>query len=172
MNIEIHEVPLDKKAILKGFLNDYLVELAPYAEDDPSQHDPLEYPYFDFYWTEPNRIPLFIIVDEQMAGFVLVRTDTQDHTSGGEAKNTIAEFYVIPQLRLQGIGEQVATWIFSTYPGKWMVAQLAKHSKAQKFWRTIICRYTQGYYEEVFHNNERWFGPVQYFDNTKFKCNE
>jgi len=166
MNIEIHEVPLEGKPVLKELMDQYLAELVPYSEDVLDIHDPLEYRYFDLYWSEPNRLPLFVLVDGRLAGFALIRTQVENHIAGGEVRNSIAEFFIIPSFRLQRIGETIATQIFNTYPGKWMIAQLAEHNGAQMFWRTIIHRYTQGRYKEVFHNDQHWYGPVQHFDNT------
>ena len=172
MNIEIHEVPREGKSVLKQLMDEYLAELIQYAGDDPDEYAPLEYRYFDLYWSEPSRSPFFVLVDNRLAGFVLVRKDVADHIARGESKNTIAEFFIIPSYRLQGIGEKTAIQIFNTYPGKWMIAQLAQHTGAQIFWRKIIHRYTLGRYDEVFHNNQDWNGTVQHFDNTLIILNQ
>jgi ribosomal protein S18 acetylase RimI-like enzyme len=91
--------PADR-ALLRGLLADYLLELdgtvAPY-------------PYFDAYWSEPERLPFLIEANSDVAGFCLVRV-----LDGGWH---IAEFSVLPEKRRKGVGRAA-------------VDEIARHARA------------------------------------------
>ena len=53
---------------------------------------------------------------------------------------------------------------FDLFPRRWEVRQTARNVAATAFWRTTIARYTDGRFEEVLFDDERWHGPVQSFD--------
>ena len=78
--------PADRQ-LLRRLLADYLLEL------DGSV---TPYPYFDAYWSEPDRLPFLIEADREVAGLCLVRV-----LDGGWH---IAEFSVRPEKRREGIG--------------------------------------------------------------------
>jgi ribosomal protein S18 acetylase RimI-like enzyme len=70
--------------------------LADYLHEFDGRTTP--YPYFDAYWTEPERLPFLITTDDAFAGFCLVR--------GVKGAWQIAEFSVLPELRRSGIGRE------------------------------------------------------------------
>lgn len=72
---------------LRRLLADYLFEFDGRTEP---------YPYFDAYWSEPERLPLLIEADGELAGFCLIRV-VDDGWS-------IAEFSVLPARRRTGVG--------------------------------------------------------------------
>ena len=82
--------PADRE-LLRQLLADYLYEFD--GRTTP-------YPYFDAYWTEPERLPFLITNDDDIAGFCLIRV-----VNGGWQ---VAEFSVLPEQRRSGIGRQAA----------------------------------------------------------------
>lgn len=78
--------PSDREP-LRQLLADYLFEFD--GETEP-------YPYFDAYWSEPERLPFLIEDGEEVVGLCLVRV-----RDGGWS---IAEFYVVPDRRRGGVG--------------------------------------------------------------------
>lgn len=54
------------------------------------------YPHFEAYWSEPERLPMLLETDGEVAGFCLIRV------RGGDW--SIAEFSVVPEKRRGGIG--------------------------------------------------------------------
>lgn len=79
-------------------LDDYLREFAELEGSTVSRDSTghIVYEWFDAYWTEDARLPFWIRADRAIAGLCLLRQVGQ----AGE----IAEFYVVPALRRQGIG--------------------------------------------------------------------
>ena len=73
--------------MLRQLLADYLVEFDGRTEP---------YPYFDAYWSEPERLPFLLEEDGEAVGLCLVRV-----RDGGWS---IAEFYVVPDRRRGGVG--------------------------------------------------------------------
>ncbi|MDB5178578.1 MAG: putative phosphoribulokinase [Patescibacteria group bacterium] len=139
----------DKKS-LSTLLHDYQMELLNEAG---------EYKYLSSYFTDSDRSAFFIYADGKVAGFVLVNK----HTLIEENAHSIAEFYVVPNSRRQGIGERAAELAFRKFPGKWEVAQMEANQLAIRFWRNVIGEVTNGEYEENTLNSDIWHGPVQTF---------
>src|SRR5437660_10524400 len=59
-----------------------------------------EYVYFDSYWTEPDRTPLLIRADGQLAGFALINTFSH---SGLPLDHAGAAFFVVRKHRREGV---------------------------------------------------------------------
>lgn len=155
MNIEIRSVEIKEKEILRKMLEEYEREISPESNG--------EYKYFDSYWENDNRWPFFIIVDKEIAGFVLVNEHCLVNTG---AKN-MSEFYIKKEYRKQRIGLQAAFIVFDKFLGKWEVREIIENPKAHEFWLKVIDEYTDGKYEEVVMDNEKWRGWVQSFDKIQ-----
>lgn len=117
-----------------------------------------EYPYFDAYWTEPERFPFFIKVGPQRVGLALVRELLIN-------RYAIAEFFVVRKYRRLGVGRQAALQLFQRFPAEWHIAQQAANIPSQLFWRKIIAEYTNGIYQEVL-NESQPHGRKQIFNGT------
>lgn len=50
----------------------------------------------------------------------------------------VAEFYMVPRWRRQGLGVRLAAALFDTAPGPWTVKQLANADDARTFWRSAL----------------------------------
>jgi predicted acetyltransferase len=87
MDTRLRRVAQDERDPLRELLTAYLLEF-------DGQTTP--YRYFDEYWSEPERVPLFIEVDGKIAGFCFIRRHGLDWM--------IAEFTVVPEWRRKGIG--------------------------------------------------------------------
>jgi ribosomal protein S18 acetylase RimI-like enzyme len=90
VSVTLREAGLDDREQLRRLLADYLYEFDGRTEP---------YPYFDAYWTEPDRLPFLIVADGEAVGICLVRT----REDGGWS---IAEFSVVPARRRAGVGRQ------------------------------------------------------------------
>ncbi len=143
-NIQINEATLDEKPILRQLLELYEYDFSEFERTDVGPHGIYGYRYLDHYWTEPDCHPYLIRVDGQLAGFVLVNR----HGASGQARWSLAEFFVMRKYRKQGVGEFAATFVFNLWPGEWEVSQAASHPGSTAFWRKVIGRYTGGGLEE------------------------
>lgn len=68
----------------------------------------------------------------------------------------VAEFYIIPTERRQGMGTKLAYSIFDAFGGDWQVRQIAGADQAVIFWRTAISQYTNNNYEESIIDDPKW----------------
>ena len=71
---KIQIVPAKRMEEMRKHFYNYLTEL---SEFDPKikfdeNGDPI-YKWFDYYWTDKDRYPIYLIVDNQVAGLTLVR---------------------------------------------------------------------------------------------------
>lgn len=153
------------KPIFHHLMQLYLYDFSEHDGRDPDPHGIFNYHYLDHYWTADGqiegRVPFLVIVDTQLAGFVLKRR--QSYLGMSDTEHSIAEFFVMRKWRRFGIGRTVACELFDRFPGRWEIAQERTNAAAQTFWRSIIGEYTRGQYEEVMLRPPAWDGPVQSF---------
>ena len=157
-----------ERPVLRRLMELYLYDFSEFDLADVGPHGLYEYPYLDHYWTEPNRYPFLLRVEERLAGFALVTrynylTGERDPDHG--AAWIIAEFFVMRKYRQQGVGQAAALQLFDRFPGAWQVAQLRENTPASAFWRKVIDLYTHGQYQEQELDDEHWCGPVQFFQS-------
>lgn len=113
------------------------------------------------YWRDERRLPFFIKVDGEIAGFVLIHRRSE-HFGGGEDATTLSEFFVMKKYRRKGVGTRAATFAFDMFPGRWELHEFPTNVAAQTFWRTIIGRYSNNSFEEHTWNDR----PVQVFSSN------
>jgi predicted acetyltransferase len=164
MIVQIKEASIEQKPVLERLYQLYLYDFSEFEGSDVNQDGLFEYKYLGLYWTEPGRFPFLIYIEDNIAGFVLVKSHTCLQKKR-ESKE-IGEFFVMRKYRRQGIGKMVAFYIFDKFSGKWEVRQMNTNIAAQRFWRSVIGEYTEGNFTETILNNELWHGPVQTFDNS------
>ena len=101
--MQVRPAEAGDRELLRQLLADYLFEFDGRTEP---------YPYFDVYWSEPERLPFLIEENGEAVGLCLVRV-----RDGGWS---IAEFYVVPDRRRDGVGRAAVE----------MVAGLARRAGA------------------------------------------
>ena len=72
MKIELRKVELEEKEILKNLIEKYEYEFSQWTNKGVNKLGLYGYKYLDFYWTEERRYPFFIMVDNELAGFVMI----------------------------------------------------------------------------------------------------
>ncbi len=150
-------IKFEQKQIVWKILQDYLQELSQFGRQKKNEKGEYPYQYFDSYWEDNKRYPFFIMIDNEIAGFIFVN----NHSVLSEDNNlhAIGEFYILPKFRKIGIGKEAAFQIFNQFSGKWEVSQLNGNLQAIEFWRKVINEFTKDRYKEI--NNS--LGPVQTF---------
>ncbi len=161
INIVVSPATVDERPILRRLMELYQYDFSEFDQADISPMGVYDYPYFDHYWVEAGRTPFLVRVDGKLAGFVFV--SRYNFRTGKEDGWVMAEFFIMRKYRLQGVGEQVARWIFNHHPGAWQVSQIPENKAAITFWRKVIGRYTHNDFEEFTLDNEHWHGLVQSF---------
>jgi ribosomal protein S18 acetylase RimI-like enzyme len=90
VSVALRDVGLEDRDTLARLLADYLFEFDGRRES---------YPYFDAYWSEPERLPFLVELDGEAVGLCLIRV----REDGWD----IAEFSVVPERRRSGVGRAV-----------------------------------------------------------------
>ena len=121
--------------------------------------------HHESYWSDPRYHPSLLRVDGHLAGFAVV--DAQSRLTN-EPVWDMSQFFVLRRHRGAGVGARAAVATLDAFRGRWEVREVARNTPAQAFWRKVIGRYTDhaGGFREVMHDDDRWRGPVQLFDNT------
>lgn len=154
--IRIERVIYEEKAILRHLMELCQYDMSEFEQSDVNAHGLFDYKHLDHYWTEAGRYPLFIRVDERLAGFVLVRYIND--------VSQICEFFVMRKYRRHGVGRAAACMVFDHFHGAWQVEQESNNLLAQAFWRNVITTYTDGdFTESMVHVNEQSTGTAQRF---------
>lgn len=161
MNIEVTPATVNERPILRHMMELYQYDFSEFDNADLGPLGLYDYPWLDHYWVEPERAPFIVRVDSNLAGFVLVAR--YNYLSGQKDTWVMAEFFIMRKYRHRGIGEYVARYIFSQFPGAWQVGQIYENPIATTFWRKVISRYTEGDFQERDLNSENWRGPIQSF---------
>ena len=145
-----------QKQVLANLMQLYLHELSQYDQAYPDADGRYNLgPYFDLYWTEPQRFPYLICKQTAPIGFALVREI-------GNKTYSVAEFFIIRAVRRTGYGAQAAHTLFDRHPGRWQVAQEQENNPAQAFWKSVIATYTNNHFEASWsHSSPK--GPMQIF---------
>ncbi len=171
MKIEICTVKYEDKQVLANLLELYNYDFTEFDPEDVNEHGLYGYKFLDNYWTEEERYPYIIRVDDKIAGFALVSKVCAESKLSDESKfsaemyHSMCEFFILKKYRHNGIGLYAAHKLFDMHRGEWQVAQIEENKPAQYFWRKVISEYTSGSYEEI--RKEDWPGPVQRFVSKK-----
>ena len=124
----------------------YGYELSQYFGNDINDLGLYGYDYFDCYWTDENRYPYFIKVDDKLAGFIMIN----DYPEGTQKTDyTISEFFVLYKYRRNGVGKRSVKIILDKYKGKWQLKFHPKNELSKNFWLKTIDEYTNGKYNTI-----------------------
>jgi predicted acetyltransferase len=157
MSITINKIPLSEKENLRKMIFEYQKELL-------HTENPGDYKYLDSYWQDEDRFPFYILVDDKIAGFVLVN----NHSLFIENASNIAEFFIHEQFRKRSIGRAAAGEVFTKFQGNWEIRVLDENTAAKSFWRKTVNSFSNGEFKELKTNDDKWNGTVFTFTaNTK-----
>ena len=129
MPLSIQLASVDKKDEILKLLIKYSKELEQYQEYPSGEIASNR--YFNLYWTEKDRFPFVVYINEELIGFCLLRVE--------ENYYSIAEFYIKPNFRQLGHGKTLLHSIieFCKEDGKHssIIADcFIKNIIATKFW--------------------------------------
>ena len=132
---QIQIVPASKKEEMRLMLYKYLTELSEFDPDIKFDENgtPI-YKWFDCYWEDKDRFPIYLIIDGQVAGLALIREmDNMEYD--------YAEFYVEPQFRGNGNSMWFATEVEKLFDGKFTFSTRHTNPRAIKFWGKFASHY-------------------------------
>ena len=121
-------VPSIKREIMKKYLYEYLTELSEFDPDIKfnEKNEPI-YKWFDCYWEDKDRFPLFFKNDGEIAGIALIR-------ELDDMLYDISEFYVCPEYRKDGNAIWFANEITKLFDGEFVFSTRFTNPRAIRFW--------------------------------------
>ena len=143
MDIELKRINVEDKEILKNLIEKYDYEFSQWDNRDVNKLGLYGYDYLDCYWTEEKRWAFFIVVDGNLAGFVMVNNYLEVNE---ETDYSLAEFFVMYKYRRSGVGRFAAMKVFDMFHGKWQLKRHPKNIASVHFWNEVISEYTVGKY--------------------------
>lgn len=135
MNLTITEASIDQKPILANLLELYTYEFSDFADFDIGENGLYGYKHLSLYWSEPNRHPFLILLDNKLAGFALV-TKGSPITEDPEVWD-MTEFFILKKYRRSGIGTRAALKLWKMLNGPWQIRVLSNNKTACAFWRKV-----------------------------------
>lgn len=129
MTFVLLEAKSADRAVLRRLIELYRYDFSQFDYADVGPHGDYGYPYLDHYWADPGRHPFLFQVDDNWAGFALVREIPP---------YDMAEFFVMRKYRRLGFGRQAAVAVFMKFPGRWQVRQQLTNPEATAFWHAAI----------------------------------
>jgi predicted acetyltransferase len=160
--VTLAEVPASRRVVLDNLMQLYLHDFSEFAAigsqcGEVAADGRFPYRWLDSFWQEAERVPLLVLVDERVAGFVLVnRWSALDRP----LDHSVAEFFILRKYRRAGIGRSVAGLVFARYPGRWEVPVADYNRSALLFWPKAIAGAVAGPVEAHPGDGSRWAGTV------------
>jgi predicted acetyltransferase len=133
--IELQPASREERPVLENLLELYLHDFSEFLAVDLGPAGRFGYPGLDRYWSDPNRAPFLIFVEERLAGFVLV---TQEVEAGDEPFHDVSEFFVSRGFRRMGVGLSIARQVWQRFPGRWQVRVMESNHPACFFWQRAV----------------------------------
>ena len=133
--VELIAATLEQRPIIANLIELYVHDFSEFHEVELGEDGRFGYSELPRYWSEANRFPFLVRVDDKLAGFVLVKgADTaQDQKSWD-----MAEFFVLRSYRRSGIGSEVARQVWMRFPGRWQVRVMDANEAGRRFWERAI----------------------------------
>jgi len=168
MNVKLKLVQLEEREILSNLLEKYDYEFSQYDNRDVNKLGLYGYQYLDYYWTEKNRWAYFILVDGNLAGFVMV--NDLPEVDDRETDFQMAEFFVMYKYRRKGVGQQAVYKTLDIHRGRWQLKRHPKNLSSVYFWNKVIEKYTNGNYELITsypktEYNDGTLGDIFFFES-------
>jgi predicted acetyltransferase len=156
MDVLLRSAKLHEKNLVEDLMQAYLKEFSAFTEVERNADGTFRYPYLEFYWQDPARVPFLFRVGTDIVGFALVRNEMEPVS--GQPLSHIAEFYIAPSLRRSGLGKAAVIRLLDMFPGNWVVEVLKSNSNGYAFWHPVISDYTRGMFEKTSHvtGNREW----------------
>jgi predicted acetyltransferase len=90
----------------------------------------------DAWWTRDDHHPFFILREEELCGFALVRRGSR--VTDAPEPMDVGEFFVLRRWRRTRVGTAAAHALFATFPGPWEVRVQQSNGPALAFWMRAL----------------------------------
>lgn len=104
------------------------------------------------WFADDGSYPLLILQNDKPVGFALVCRPQRTQRSTLDYR--MAEFFIQPRSRRQGLGRLAAQLILRRFSGEWEINEFQTNTGAVAFWRAVVLEFTGGQYREARGNGE------------------
>lgn len=152
LNIELKQVNIKQKNILSNLLEKYNYEFSQYSNDNFDNNGLFGYSHLDSYFEEEDRFAYFIIVENNLAGFVLINKHKE---CDRDIDWSVAEFFVSFNYRNKGIATNIMNSVFNIHKGYFNIKYHPKNIASEKLWNKVAKKYSNNNYETIY-NGEKY----------------
>ena len=142
---------------LRKLLNEYLNELSSFDPDikfDES-NTPI-YKWLDCYFTDKDRFPIYLLINNEIAGFALIREMKY-------MQYDFAEFYIKPSFRKDDNALWFAQQIVNLFDGEFTFSTRFTNPRGIKFWT----KFANLYPDNQFEDDDTWRNWIVRKNNFK-----
>lgn len=158
MQIEVKLAQPTDRVIFDNLIQFYIYDFTEFLPIELNEKGSFDEHVLERYFADPDKYPYLILVDGQLAGFVLVGPEiVLPQNQGGKS---IKEFFIARKYRKQGVGKHVATTIFAMYDERWEIRVGKRNLPAKKFWENVIKDCCGEKYTCEEQDNELWRGSI------------
>ena len=135
----------EQAPIVANLLELYAHDFSQFHNLEIGEDGRFGYPSLALYWSDPDRHPFLIRMDDKLAGLALVKNgsgvlDNLGNSSDGPVWD-MAEFFILRGFRRRGIGTQAAHEVWRRFPGAWEVRVMKTNVSARLFWAEAISKF-------------------------------
>jgi predicted acetyltransferase len=156
-NVRIAPATIEHKPVLANLLELYCHDFCDFLKLTIGADGRFGYSALDLYWTDKERFPFLVRVQEDLGGFVFVHRLL--NPEGGSPIWDIAEFFILRGFRGHGVGKEALRQIYRTFPGPWQVRVMVANRAACQFWKNAIAQMVGNAVEptQKFHSGQMWY---------------
>lgn len=133
----IRLIKAESSEIIKNLFQYYIYDMSEYtkfkANADGTYTASESVVNLNDYWEKQDHFPYLITVDDEIAGFSLIRKFPFDNNYFD-----IGQFFVLRKFKNEGIGKRAFELSVNKHPGKWITRVLRDNHGAYKFWNKVI----------------------------------
>ncbi|MDQ0232608.1 GNAT family N-acetyltransferase [Metabacillus malikii] len=135
-NVDVIQISIEDKHILKNLYPLYLHDLSQYTVEDIDNNGQYDIDFLDDFWEKEGLIPYLIKAEGSIVGFILVQTGAYAPPTGEDFY--VSEFFILRKYRRKGIGKKVIKEFFNLFSGTYLLGQLPNNIPAIQFWKSVF----------------------------------
>lgn len=138
--IEVFTATPEQAPILSNLMELYIYDFSEILDNIRLGSDGrFGYPRLPLYWTDTDRFSFLVKVDDDLAGFALIKRGSE--ISGDAETWDMTEFFIMRRYRRNGTGTAVAHDIWKRHLGHWEVRVAEQNRAAYAFWKRAVSEF-------------------------------
>lgn len=142
--LQISKIGPESDVLLRNLFEHYIHDMAEWFDIDTKADGSYSYDTSQIWG---NGWHAYVAqVGGSIGGFALIGSAVE--WLGDIGAHDMHEFFVIRRFRRSGVGQRMASRLWSQYPGEWLVRVVESNAQAVLFWRSAISKHSRGSYKE------------------------